>query len=72
MTRARRGTVLDLWNRTVRDERGKTSTVPSKRNGVGKRWRARYFDDEGHEHTQAFHRKAEAEAWLGALDRVAR
>ena len=49
---------------TVRDEHGNTSTVPSKRDGIGKRWRARYFDDEGHEHTQAFHRKTDATTWL--------
>lgn len=36
---------------------------PTLRDGVGMRWRARYVD-RGHEHTNAFARKADAKAWL--------
>lgn len=49
--------VIDLWFR------GNGERKP--RYGVGKRWRARYVDDEGRERTQAFVRKADAKAWLG-------
>jgi len=38
--------------------------VPSKRNGLGSRWRARYVDDAGRERTKAFGRKSDAQAWL--------
>ena len=30
----------------------------------GKRWMARYVDDEGHERAKAFDRKADAQTWL--------
>ncbi|SUA73670.1 Tyrosine recombinase XerC [Nocardia otitidiscaviarum] len=38
--------------------------VPSKLHGTGKRWRARYVDDGGHEHTKRFARKTDAQSWL--------
>lgn len=64
MKRNRRFGVEDLWNKTVYDEHRKPQVVPSARNGKGKRWRARYVDDDGQERTKAFHRKADATAWL--------
>ena len=30
------------------------------------RWRARYRDDQGHEHSKHFDRKIDGEAWLAA------
>src|SRR5262249_32827626 len=36
----------------------------SNRHGIGMRWRARYVDDHGREHTKAFTRKADAQRWL--------
>ncbi|MFJ9365194.1 tyrosine-type recombinase/integrase [Nocardia sp. NPDC101769] len=48
----------------MRDEDGQTRRVPSKLHGNGKRWRARYVDDTGHEHTQRFARKSDAKTWL--------
>lgn len=62
--RNRRAGVEDRWTKTVRDERGNTQTVPSATHGKKNRWRARYVDDQGREHTKAFARKADAQAWL--------
>jgi integrase len=66
----RRGRVLVdrprvvLWTKTVRDADGNTQTVPSARHGIGLRWRARYVDERGREHTKAFARKVDAQKWL--------
>lgn len=54
--RNRRAGVEDLW--TKRDG------AKSARHGIGKRWRARYVDNLGEEHTKAFTRKIDAQAWL--------
>jgi integrase len=62
--RNRRAGVEDLWTKTVRDADGTIRTVPSARHGAGKRWRARYVDDRGREHSKAFTRKADAQKWL--------
>ncbi|MBU3064094.1 site-specific integrase [Nocardia sp. NEAU-G5] len=62
--RNRRSGVEDLWWMTVRNEDGTTEKVHTKLNGKGKRWRARYVDDAGEEHTQRFTKKTEAQEWL--------
>lgn len=62
--RNRRASVEDLWHKTVRDEHNTPQTVPSKRYGAGMRWRARYVDDRGGEHTKRFARKVDAQQWL--------
>jgi integrase len=62
--RNRRAGVEDRWTKTVRDAEGNTQTVPSATNGKGKRWRARYIDDEGREHNKVFARRTDAQAWL--------
>ncbi len=64
MKRNRRAGVEDRWTKTVRDEHGNTQPVPSANHGKGKRWRARYVDDEGHEHAKGFGRKVDAQKWL--------
>jgi integrase len=64
MKRNRRAGVEDRWTKTPRDPDGNTRTVPSANDGKGKRWRARYVDDQGHERAKAFTRKADAQAWL--------
>lgn len=64
MKRSRRFGVEDLWNKTIYDENRKPQTVPSARNGKGKRWRARYVDDDGQERSKAFDRKSDATAWI--------
>jgi len=56
--------VEDLWTKTVRDAEGNAQSVPSYRHGVGLRWRARYVDDRGREHTKAFGCKTDAQRWL--------
>ncbi len=56
MTRSRRAGVEDRW---IKANGEKTS-----RHGVGMRWRARYVDDRGREHTKAFTRKVDATRWL--------
>lgn len=63
-TRNRRAGVEDRWTKTIRDEAGNEQTVPSANHGKGKRWRARYVDDRGHEHAKGFTRKVDAQKWL--------
>lgn len=63
-TRNRRASVEDRWHKTIRLPDGTTDTVPSKAYGSGKRWRARYVDDEGREHSRGFARKTDAQSWL--------
>jgi integrase len=62
--RNRRAGVDDLWTKTVREPDGTTRTAPSARDGRGMRWRARYVDERGREHTKAFTRKSDAARWL--------
>lgn len=50
--------------KTVRDENGNTTTVPSALHGRGSRWRARYVDGDGREHAKQFPIKAQAQRWL--------
>jgi integrase len=61
--RGRRAGVEDLWTKTVHDAQGNAQTVASA-DGRGKRWRARYVDERGGEHTRAFARKVDAQRWL--------
>lgn len=55
MRKSRRG-VEDRW--TKRDG------TPTANAGKGKRWRARYVDDRGGEHSKGFDTKREANRWL--------
>jgi integrase len=64
MVRSRRSGVEDLWIKTVRNPDGTSSKVPSKLHGKGSRWRARYVDAQGREHSKAFARKSDAQAWI--------
>jgi integrase len=64
MKRNRRAGVEDRWTKTVRDADGNTQAVPSAGYGNGKRWRARYVDDQGREHSKGFGRKVDAQRWL--------
>lgn len=70
-TRNRRAGVEDRWHRAGDGEpctdksHGKLGTlVQSKSHGIGKRWRARYVDDNGKEHAKSFARKTDAQDWL--------
>lgn len=62
--RNRRSGVEDRWTKTVRDADGNVQKVPSANAGKGKRWRARYVDDDERERTRGFARKADAQKWL--------
>ncbi|WP_082690208.1 site-specific integrase [Mycobacterium sp. M26] len=44
-----------------------TATVPSKLDGKGLRWRARYVDEDGREHAKGFRTKTEATSWLNGI-----
>jgi integrase len=65
--RGRRAGVEDRWTKTVRDDDDNTKTLPSSEHGRGLRWRARYVDDDGRQHSKAFGRKADAQAWLNEI-----
>ncbi|AQA23613.1 phage integrase, N-terminal family protein [Rhodococcus sp. MTM3W5.2] len=64
--RNRRADVEDLWWKTVR-EGDSEKRVESKLHGIGKRWRARYVDDQSREHTRRFDRKVDAQAFLDGI-----
>lgn len=57
--RNRRAGVEDLWK--------KRDGSPSRLAGTGKRWRARYVDDENREHSRRFDRKVDAQSWLDTI-----
>lgn len=54
--RNRRAGVEDLWK--------KADGSPTRLAKTGKRWRARYVDDNSKEHTKRFDRKVDAQQWL--------
>ncbi len=69
--RNRRSGVEDRWHKQGEGDpcteagHGKPGTlVKSASHGKGKRWRARYVDSRGVEHTKGFDRKADAQPWL--------
>jgi integrase len=53
----------DRW--TTPNENGQR--VPNKRHGVGLRWRARYYDASGHQHSRQFARRIDAQRWLDSV-----
>lgn len=57
--RNRRAGVEDRWHRA--------DGTRSVNHGKGKRWRARYVDDESREHSRAFTRKIDAQTWLDTV-----
>jgi integrase len=59
MKRNRRAGVEDRWQ--------KPSGERCANHGKGMRWRARYVDDQGREHAKAFHRRADAQAWVNEI-----
>lgn len=62
--RNRRAGVEDRWYKTSYDEQKQPHRVESRNHGKGKRWRARYVDDNGREHVKGFTRKTDAQKWL--------
>ncbi|BCN82774.1 hypothetical protein RE0356_14150 [Prescottella equi] len=65
--RRRRAGVEDRWFKTVHLEGGGSTKAESANHGKGKRWRARYVDDEGREHVRGFERKVDAQRWLDGV-----
>jgi integrase len=61
--RSRRSGVEDRWSKVVRDD-GTIRAMRSAAYGTGKRWRARYVDNDGHEHAKGFDTKTAATSWL--------
>lgn len=59
MKRNRRSGVEDRWTRA--------DGTPSATSGSGMRWRARYVDDEGHEHAKGFDTKRQAQQWVNEV-----
>jgi len=57
--RNRRGGVEDRWRRA--------DGTPTARAGKGRRWLARYVDDEGRENSRSFDRRVDAQAWLDEI-----
>ena len=57
--RNRRAGVEDRWRRS--------DGSPAARAGKGRRWLARYVDDQGRENTRSFERKIDAQAWLNEI-----
>jgi integrase len=57
--RNRRSGVEDRWRRT--------DGTPSARAGKGKRWMARFVDDQGRENAKSFDKRLEAQAWLDEI-----
>jgi integrase len=62
--RSQRGSVEDRWRKRVKDEDGNTLEVASAVAGKVTRWRARYVDNAGREHSRTFERKVDAQKWL--------
>ena len=62
--RSQRGSVEDRWRKRIKDADGNTVEVASAVAGQATRWRARYVDNTGREHTRHFDRKVEAQQWL--------
>ncbi|MDQ1305182.1 MAG: hypothetical protein QG671_1013 [Actinomycetota bacterium] len=64
MKRNRRAGVEDRWFKSVKQPDGTVLKEESSAHGRGLRWRARYVDGRGREHSKAFALKAKARAWL--------
>jgi integrase len=62
--RSQRGSVEDRWRKRIKDADGNSVEVASAVAGQVTRWRARYVDNAGREHTRHFDRKVEAQQWL--------
>ncbi len=62
--RSPRGSVEDRWRKRIKDADGNSVEVPSAVAGDVTRWRARYVDNAGREHTRHFDRKVEGQQWL--------
>ena len=62
--RSQRAGVEDRWHKTIRDEQGNPTKVPSAKYSQGRRWLARWVDADGNEGSKTFDRKSDAQAYL--------
>jgi integrase len=66
-TRHERAGIDDRWTKRVKGADGRTRTERSSVYGKVTRWRVRWVDDSGKEHTKVFGRKPDAQAFLNGL-----
>ncbi|SRX94732.1 site-specific recombinase XerD [Blastococcus saxobsidens DD2] [Mycobacterium shimoidei] len=66
-TRHQRAGIDDRWHKKVKGPDGKMRTERSPLYGKATRWRVRWVDDSGREHTKVFDRKPDAQAYLNKL-----
>ena len=66
-TRHQRAGIDDRWHKRVKGPDGKMRTERSAVYGTVTRWRVRWVDDMGQEHTKVFQRKPDAQAYLNGL-----
>lgn len=66
-SRNQRAGIEDRWHKRVKAPDGTTKTERSAVYGTVTRWRLRWVDDAGQEHTKVFPRKIDAQAHLNKL-----
>jgi integrase len=66
-TRHQRAGIDDRWHKRVKGPDGKMHSERSAVYGTVKRWRVRWVDESGKEHTKVFDRKPDAQAYLNGL-----
>lgn len=66
-TRHQRAGIDDRWHKRVKGFDGKVRTERSSVYGKVTRWRVRWVDDAGREHTKVFQRKPDAQTYLNGL-----
>lgn len=67
ITRHQRAGIDDRWHKKVKDSDGKIRKERSAVYGKVTRWRVRWVDDSGREHTRVFERRPDAQAHLDGL-----
>jgi integrase len=66
-TRHQRAGIDDRWHKKVKGSDGKTRKERSAVYGKVTRWRVRWVDDSGREHTRVFERRPDAQTYLDGL-----
>ena len=67
ITRHQRAGIDDRWHKKVKGSDGKVRKERSAVYGKVTRWRVRWVDDSGREHTRVFERRPDAQAYLDGL-----
>lgn len=67
VTRNERAGIDDRWHKRVKDPDGTMRAERSAVYGKVSRWRVRWVDGTGAEHTKSFQRKSDAQAYLNGL-----